>query len=393
MSKWDEAYNRSADPMKEVEPTVRSVDDEDYEETFGLFLDRRIYSMAYNDSTNRWYETTLEQWQDFIEECDRHPATPPVGAAKEFVQHLRDERENTKRTITKKVTILRKCFTFFNTAGSDGSPLIYNDVTYNEFENVLDEVNIKPKEQKNIHNITEAEMGELFHDRIRHVRDRAIILFQLKLGARAGEVSNARLEDIQINVSEIENHYPEMGTHSFVEMEDPDHAAVYIPDRKERDGNKSKNGRLIPMDDELRQCLREYLLVRPDNGEPWLFLSKTSGKKIHKSNVNEIWKKYFRPEYAETEFHRAVTSHFGRHFFTTWWESDKRDMTRRDIQYLRGDGKETDENGGPRRADSMDEYVHRFYPDIEQKYIDGVFKIGLMDERARVLELADCETV
>lgn len=389
MSKWDDIYDRTADPMEEMEPKVRSGDNEDYDHTFGMFLEERVYEHEYNDDTNRWYELTLRQFQEFIEEKGRHPATPPVGSAKEFVEHLRDERGNQRGSIRKKVTILRKCFKFFNTAGKSGSPLIYDGVTFQEFEDVLDEVRVEAPEDKPVHEISQEEMGGLFRDKILHVRDRAIVLFQLKIGARAGEVSNAQLCDAKMNSAEIEDHYPEMGTHEFIEMEDPDRACVYIPDRTERDGNKSKNGRMIPMDDELRRALKEYLLVRPDNGEPYLFLSKTSGKKIHKSNINEMWKKYFRPEYGEKKYRRAVTSHFGRHFFTTWWEHDDRDMSRRDIQYLRGDGKETDEDGNVKKADSMDQYVHRFYGDIEQKYLDGVFKFGLAQEPSRVLELAE----
>lgn len=388
MSKWDDVYNRNTDPMADMEETVRRVDTDDYDATFGEFLRERIYARGLDEGTNRWYELTLEQWQDFIEAKDRHPATPPTGSAKAFVEHLRDDRENSRRSIQKKVTILKKCFGYFNTGGRGNTPLIYDGVTFNEFEQVMESVNIEPDEKKPIHQISEAEMGQLFHENILHVRDRAIILFQLKCGARAGEVSNAQLQDFKLNATEVEEHYPEMGTHDFIQMERPERPCVYIPDRRERDGNKSKNGRLIPIDDELRRCLREWLLVRPDTGEPWVFLSKTTASKVHKSNVNEMWKKYFRPAYDETQYRRAVTSHYGRHFFTTWWESDDRRMSRADIQYLRGDGKQTDEDGSPKREDAMDVYVHRFYEDVAAKYREGVFKFGLMDEPGRVLELA-----
>lgn len=55
-----------------------------------------------------------------------------------------------------------------------------------------------------------------------------------------------------------------------------------------------------------------------------------------KQGVNEIWKSAFQPEYAETEDYRGITSHFGRHRFTTYWRVEQ-DLNRELIKYMRGD--------------------------------------------------------
>lgn len=69
-----------------------------------------------------------------------------------------------------------------------------------------------------------------------------------------------------------------------------------------------------------------YLLIRPDNEEQWLFLSRTSHSQVDDEAVNLACKDAFHPEYGETDTHRAVTSHYGRHRFTTYWRVEE-DLT------------------------------------------------------------------
>lgn len=40
-----------------------------------------------------------------------------------------------------------------------------------------------------------------------------------------------------------------------------------------------------------------YLLIRPDNDEPWLFLSRTNHTPVDDEAVNLAWKRHFHPEY------------------------------------------------------------------------------------------------
>lgn len=92
---------------------------------------------------------------------------------------------------------------------------------------------------------------------------------------------------------------------------------------------------------------------------PWLFLS-VRGNQLRKQRINELWKDCFHPEYAESESWRAVTSHYGRHRFTTFWRVGQ-DIERPLIKYMRGDrpdSRSVTDRGG------IDEYIHTYYEDI-----------------------------
>lgn len=95
----------------------------------------------------------------------------------------------------------------------------------------------------------------------------------LKLGPRAGEVCNIQIRDINISHHELKDTYPELGTHPAVKDR---LNAIYIP--HDRDGNKSWNPRLLPLDEELRWLLMRYLFIREQVDEPW-FSSQTVSRR------------------------------------------------------------------------------------------------------------------
>lgn len=72
----------------------------------------------------------------------------------------------------------------------------------------------------------------------------------------------------------------------------------------------------------------------------------------------------FHPEYAESEHHRAVLSHYGRHRFTTYWRVQQ-DLPRPLIKYMRGDRPDSE---SITERDGIDEYIHTYYEDIESLY-------------------------
>jgi len=130
---------------------------------------------------------------------------------------------------------------------------------------------------------------------------------------------------------------------------------------------------VLPLDDELQRVLLRYLLIRPDNGEPWLFLSEKSHSKFTPKRINQIWKDEFHPEYGETDRYKAVTSHYGRHRFTTYWHVEQ-DVNRELVKYMRGD-----KAGGSRleNKETMDHYLHTYYQDIESLYRERMYRLGL----------------
>ena len=89
--------------------------------------------------------------------------------------------------------------------------------------------------------------------------------------------------------------------------------------------------------------------------------------------VNRVWTDAFHPKYAETDDHRAVTSHFGRHRFTTYWRVGQ-DLNRELVKYMRGD---TPGSGNIEDRGAIDHYIHTYYADIEPIYRENIYKLDI----------------
>ncbi|WP_434531158.1 tyrosine-type recombinase/integrase [Haloarcula sp. NS06] len=212
-----------------------------------------------------------------------------------------------------------------------------------------------------------------FSSHISNIRRRAITGTQLKEGIRAGEVCNLRISEIHISHQELQKQYPELGTHPALgERRD----VMYIP--HDRSGNKSSNPRLLPIDDEIRWLLLRHLLTRPQVDEPWVFLSKRTFTQMTPQGVNDEWKEAFHPEYSETDDCAPVTSHYGRHWFSSFWRLAE-GLEREQVQYLRGDRVQPIDDF----PDAIDEYLHPNYELIEQTYRQNIFKFNISLEHAQ----------
>jgi integrase/recombinase XerD len=209
-----------------------------------------------------------------------------------------------------------------------------------------------------------------------HVRARALVVLQLKLGLRASEVCNLRLGDLHLTDPECRRWY-ELGTHEAV-VDRPD--AIYVATNEERAGNKSARPRVLPVDEEVQDVLRAWLLVRPQPGHPWVFLTAGTHTRLDAASVNRAWTAVFHPRFAATESHRAVTSHYGRHRFTTFWRIEQ-ELPRELVQYMRGDvlGKRTTSGSGRTAGgyEAIDDYLHAYYEDIESVYRDRMYSLGV----------------
>jgi len=240
-------------------------------------------------------------------------------------------------------------------------------MNYNPFIIAKKKMSLSTERIKEPPRIPVEELREIVSD-VKHIRDRAFIATQLKLGLRASEMANIKINEINLASREVERHYEDMAESPHVSRFEN---AVYIP--HDRQGNKSKRPRVLPVDDELRRLWIKYLLIRPDNDEPWLFLTKTNHTKVDDETVNNTWKRHLHPEYEETPHRRAVTSHYGRHRFTTYWRVEQ-DLNRELIKYMRGD---TSAGGTTDPAGGIDHYIHSYYEDIEPVYRERIYKFGV----------------
>lgn len=333
---------------------------------------------GWDDSTIRQYRSVFDEWVEFMEDKDRQPATPTKAHVKQFITWLlTDEsdprphgRPNAPSTAKGKVRKLNDAYEYWQGNSKFPHPTDHNpfSIALKEKKQELRKMQ-REMEKKEEWRIPFPELREHL-DGINHLRSLAIIATQLKLGLRAGEVVNLRIGDFSLEKTEVREHFPEMGSHPRL---DGRLNAIYIAPRFERDGNKSRRPRVLPLDEEMQRVLLRYLLIRPDNGEPWLFLSQKSHSQLTPKRVNEVWKKEFRPEYGETDLYKPVRSHYGRHRFTTYWRINQ-DTNSELVGYMRGDKEGSGDVSNP---SAMDDYLHTYYPDIEQIYRERIFRLGL----------------
>lgn len=68
-----------------------------------------------------------------------------------------------------------------------------------------------------------------------------------------------------------------------------------------------------------------------------------------------------------------MTSHFGRHRFTTRWRVEQ-DVNRELVKYMRGD-KPAGKSAKTREA--IDAYLHTYYEDIRDLYVESIYKLNI----------------
>jgi len=76
---------------------------------------------------------------------------------------------------------------------------------------------------------------------------------------------------------------------------------------------------------------------------------------------------------SETDEHRAVTNHFGRHRFTTYWRIEQ-DVSRQLVKYMHGD-----RTGAYQQDQGMNAYLHAYYEDIEELYRERIYELCYND--------------
>lgn len=352
-----EAFGQELDPLAKYEGTFAELEADPVD----VFKSEVVAEKAdASQATLNAYDRTLRFWQDYMDRTGRHPACPNEDHIKGFVEYLREERENAPGTIRNRLMYLNVMYKYWQ-----NDPAFPHPTSYNPILMARETLDLDDDEEKPMPRLSVAEVRNHVAD-ITHVRNRAVVLLQLKLGLRVTEVCNIKLSEIDVANRDVRAHYEEMGTHPRLEYEN----AVYIP--ADRPGNKSEVPRILPLDDEMRAALVRYLLIRPDNGEPWVFLTQTQRGQMQKQDINPVWKDAFHPDYAETEFHRGITSHFGRHFFTNFWRLDY-GLELELVKYMRGDKIEEALDD----AESLAEYLNPIYEDIEPVYRKHIFKLNL----------------
>ena len=370
----EQKARHAAETGAETDPLAAAVDEFEASgmNPFGVFLTEWKEANDRAESTVRKYERVFEQWIDHMLEQDRHPACPHTRHVTAFIDRLLDvgpyepdPTPNSPNTVQGKLTKLVTWYGWMQS--SAGNPHYTNE--FNPFDKGrgLREARLESGEGRSFPHITTADLRDALSD-VTHIRDRALLVLMLKLGLRAGEVRNMRLSEVDIQHTDLQDHYAEMGEHSELDGREN---AVYVP--HDREGNKSDQPRVLPLDRETRDVLRTYLVIRPDVDAPQVFLSVHGNKLTHSDINRNTWREAF--EGTGTRGARDVTSHFGRHFFSNYWETKlaEEDLPLKYAQYLRGDKISATKF----KNYSIDDYLRAHYEDVEPVYREHMFSLRL----------------
>ncbi|KTG29511.1 tyrosine-type recombinase/integrase [Haloferax profundi] len=353
------AFGRNRDPLAAYEEQFEllAVD------AFDIFLQSGLAPTNPAPSTQTAYHRLIEEWKQHMGQHGRHPACPAHHHVEAFVEHCLTTSGLSPSTVRTKLHRLSRIYRYWQ-----ADPVFPHGLGYDPFEYVFATTDLSDRPLKSPPRLTPKQLGS-YVQTLTDVRNRLIVVLQLKLGLRAGEVSTLRLDNLAVDHPELNAGYPTLGSNPALSGRS---RAVYIPSRYEETGNKSHRSRLLPIDDEVYRALLQHLLVRPDTGDPWVFQSRTTATQITTEAINNVWKSVFRPDFDETDNHRAVTSHYGRHRFSTYWQVDH-EIPRELVQYMRGDRIDGDDS----RRQTIDSYIHTFYEDIEPVYRQNMYSLGL----------------
>ena len=354
-----EAFGTDPDPLAAHAPTFEATE----ADPFAMFEADVLAARDLVDETREHYRRVFRDWSTHMAREGRHPACPSEDHVRRFIRHELDEVGNAPRTVRKKLERLQGVFEWWQADAA-----FPHSRDFDPFTTAIEKERFDGPPRKEFPRIGLDDLREIVGD-IAHIRDRAMVTLQFKLGLRVSELCNIQLADIDLGVTELERHYPSIGTNIVLAGREN---AVYIP--HDRPGNKSERPRVLPLDGESRRVLLRYLLIRPTIDDPWVFVSHSSHRRLKRHAVQIAWQDAFHPKYAETERHRAVSSHYGRHWFTTYWRVDQ-DLNRELIKYMRGD-----KPGGGRSIagrDAIDGYIHTYYEDIEPVYRERIFTLGV----------------
>lgn len=355
-----EGFDSDVDPLEAHESTFLKIDADPFE----LFISDALRGGDTAERTITQYRTVFRQWRAYMDDVGRQPACPHAAHVRGFARWLQVERDNgAVATIRQKLHKLDRVFRFWQRDPTLPHTDQYNPVALAREQ--LDWETFDDTAKKSPPSISRTELQARL-ETVTDLRKQVLLVTQLKLGLRVGELCNVRLQDVNLVDRELTEYYP-LGIHDRI-VARPN--AIYIPSKHERAGNKSHVPRILPLDTELQSLLRRYLRVRPTWIDESLFVSCDGP--VDTKTVNREWKATFHPEFAETSEHRAVTSHFGRHYFTTYWRKEQ-DVQRELVQYMRGDVV-----GDPAADNSaMHHYLHTYYEDIEALYRRNIYSLGL----------------
>ena len=330
------------------------------EDPIGYFLEDMTYH-GRSERTRDAYERVLREFEAAVNADD-------LGAVdhRACLGWLAGVREDAaESTVASYASYLHRFYAYMNEVGVfDENPMTL----------VMEELDEQITTDPNRRDISVDAMGEFVRS-IGHPLAKAVIVLLLKTGVRAGEACNLDLQDVHLPDAPVPTGpvRPQLEgrPNSLFVSQEPTQGTVTNGEERTA-SNKRKRDTVIPVDDELRTLLIEWLAVRPDarsSAEP-LFLSteRNWGQRVTGTDVHHL----VTTRTADRGWYQTgagagenVTPHYFRHFFTT----HLRDRTgdRGIVKYLRGDV----------ATDVIDTYTHNWGDQVRETYEANIYSFDV----------------
>jgi integrase len=328
----------------------------------GYFLEDQSYH-GKADRTLEAYERVLRAFESFLGSPSTGPgvARPEEATRRDcmaWVHSLRRDRADS--TVATYAAYVHRFYAYMVQIGEfDANPMT---LVVEEIDETID---TEPTRRE----LSVEQMRSLVAD-VGHPLDRAVIVLLLKTGVRVGELCNLDLQDLVLDGALGTLGY-DVSRRAPIASRDQ---ALFVPAQPDGDGrsaaNKRKRDTIVPVDDELREVLLEWLAIRPDtttSPAPLFVHTKTDwGDRLSPQAVRAT----VRTRAGERGWYETgggatenVTPHYFRHFFTT----HLRDRTgdRGIVKYLRGDVAD----------DIIDTYTHNWGGRVRSVYESNIYSL------------------
>jgi site-specific recombinase XerD len=330
------------------------------EDPVGYFLQDMTFH-GRSDRTRSAYERVLRDFEAFVEGEGAGLETATRRECMAWVHSIRDE--HAESTVASYASYVHRFYAYMTQVGAlESNPMAL--VT----EEMDESIDADPARRE----ISVLEMRS-FVTSLRHPLERAIVGTLLKTGMRVGECCNLDLRDLHVDDGEVREAFPvePRGTldgrpDSLFVSSTPVRGNTHNGEERSA-SNKRKRDTVVPVDEELKRLLKEWLAIRPDTDSPALFCSTSEwGKRATPSMVRSVVSDHA----AERGWYREggdatenVTPHYFRHFFTT----HLRDRTgdRGIVKYLRGDV----------ATDIIDTYTHNWGDRVREVYEANIYRL------------------
>jgi integrase len=334
------------------------------------FLQEMVYH-GKSERTVESYRRVLDEFEAFLADSDRNPSgmatAPPNATRRECMAWVHTLRGAVApSTVATYASYVNRFFGYMTQIGEfDANPMAL--VT----EEMPESIDKDPARRE----ISLPGMRE-FVASVPHPLERVVIVALLKTGLRVGELCNLDLRDLHLSDSEVLARYnvrprPQLDGRPDSLYVPTDVARGDVVNGEERTAsNKRKRATVVPVDDELKTLVRQWLAIRPDSPSPAepLFVSTSDdwGRRLTPQMVRSAVEAHAR----DAGWYRTgggaeenVTPHYFRHFFTT----HLRDRTgdRGIVKYLRGDVAD----------DIIDTYTHNWGDRVREVYEANVYSL------------------